>query len=174
MVNSLGTLQNEWAGAQVLSSFDTHLAPYVCEDRLGYVSVRQVPQEFIYNLNIPSRWGTQIPFANPTFDWTCPNDLRDQMSRIDGEEILFAHGELQAGMGLINRIYIEAMQTGDAHGRVFIFPTSTYNITYNFPWDSDNAIRLFEMAVRYGLPYSQSFLSSDMQPNWVRSMRCHS
>ncbi len=172
MVNFLGTLQNEWAGAQAFSSFDTYLAPYVRKDRLDYASVRQALQEFIYNLNVPSRWGTQTPFTNLTFDWVCPDDLRDQVPRIGGEEMPFAYGELQAEMDLINRAYIEVMQAGDAHGRVFTFPIPTYNITHDFPWDSDNATRLFEMTARYGLPYFQNFLNSDMQPNQVRSMCC--
>lgn len=133
MVNFLGTLQNEWAGAQAFSSFDTYLAPYVRKDRLDYASVRQALQEFIYNLNVPSRWGTQTPFTNLTFDWVCPDDLRDQVPRIGGEEMPFAYGELQAEMDLINRAYIEVMQAGDAHGRVFTFPIPTYNITHDFP-----------------------------------------
>ncbi len=172
MVNFLGTLQNEWAGAQAFSSFDTYLAPFVRKDRLGYDEVRQAIQEFIYNLNVPSRWGTQTPFTNLTFDWVCPEDLREQIPYIGGEEMPFAYGELQAEMELINRAYIEVMQAGDGLGRVFTFPIPTYNITHDFPWDSDNAERLFEMTARYGLPYFQNFLNSDMQPNQVRSMCC--
>lgn len=172
MVNFLGTLQNEWAGAQAFSSFDTYLAPYVRKDGLSYQQVRQALQEFIYNLNVPSRWGTQTPFTNLTFDWVCPEDLREQIPYIGGMEMPFAYGELQAEMDLINRAYIEVMQAGDAHGRVFTFPIPTYNITHDFPWDSDNATRLFEMTARYGLPYFQNFLNSDMQPNQVRSMCC--
>ncbi|BFN25413.1 anaerobic ribonucleoside-triphosphate reductase [Pseudomonas sp. SCT] len=172
MVNFLGTLQNEWAGAQAFSSFDTYLAPFVRKDRLGFDEVRQAIQEFIYNLNVPSRWGTQTPFTNLTFDWVCPEDLREQIPYIGGEEMPFAYGELQAEMELINRAYIEVMQAGDGLGRVFTFPIPTYNITHDFPWDSENAERLFEMTARYGLPYFQSFLNSDMQPNQVRSMCC--
>jgi ribonucleoside-triphosphate reductase len=172
MVNFLGTLQNEWAGAQAFSSFDTYLAPFVRKDRLGFGEVRQAIQEFIYNLNVPSRWGTQTPFTNLTFDWVCPEDLREQIPYIGGEEMPFAYGELQAEMELINRAYIEVMQAGDGLGRVFTFPIPTYNITHDFPWDSDNAERLFEMTARYGLPYFQNFLNSDMQPNQVRSMCC--
>jgi len=172
MVNFLGTLQNEWAGAQAFSSFDTYLAPFVRKDRLGYDEVRQAIQEFIYNLNVPSRWGTQTPFTNLTFDWVCPEDLREQIPYIGGEEMPFAYGELQAEMELINRAYIEVMQAGDGLGRVFTFPIPTYNITHDFPWDSENAERLFEMTARYGLPYFQNFLNSDMQPNQVRSMCC--
>lgn len=172
MVNFLGTLQNEWAGAQAFSSFDTYLAPYVRKDNLGFAEVRQAIQEFIYNLNVPSRWGTQTPFTNLTFDWVCPEDLREQIPYIGGMEMPFAYGELQAEMELINRAYIEVMQAGDAMGRVFTFPIPTYNITHDFPWDSENADRLFEMTARYGLPYFQNFLNSDMQPNQVRSMCC--
>ncbi|MEX6503660.1 ribonucleoside triphosphate reductase [Pseudomonas zhanjiangensis] len=172
MVNFLGTLQNEWAGAQAFSSFDTYLAPFVRKDNLGFAEVRQAIQEFIYNLNVPSRWGTQTPFTNLTFDWVCPQDLREQIPHIGGEEMPFAYGELQAEMELINRAYIEVMQAGDAMGRVFTFPIPTYNITHDFPWDSENADLLFEMTARYGLPYFQNFLNSDMQPNQVRSMCC--
>ena len=172
MVNFLGTLQNEWAGAQAFSSFDTYLAPYVRKDNLGFDEVRQAIQEFIYNLNVPSRWGTQTPFTNLTFDWVCPQDLREQIPYIGGEEMPFAYGELQAEMALINRAYIDVMMAGDGLGRVFTFPIPTYNITHDFPWDSDNATRLFDMTARYGLPYFQNFLNSDMQPNQVRSMCC--
>ncbi|HCL74786.1 ribonucleoside triphosphate reductase [Stutzerimonas nitrititolerans] len=172
MVNFLGTLQNEWAGAQAFSSFDTYLAPFVRKDNLNYGEIRQAIQEFIYNLNVPSRWGTQTPFTNLTFDWVCPEDLREQIPYIGGEEMPFAYGDLQAEMELINRAYIEVMQAGDGLGRVFTFPIPTYNITHDFPWDSENADRLFEMTARYGLPYFQNFLNSDMQPNQVRSMCC--
>ncbi len=172
MVNFLGTLQNEWAGAQAFSSFDTYLAPFVRKDDLSYGEIRQAIQEFIYNLNVPSRWGTQTPFTNLTFDWVCPEDLREQIPYIGGEEMPFAYGDLQTEMELINRAYIEVMQAGDGLGRVFTFPIPTYNITHDFPWDSENADRLFEMTARYGLPYFQNFLNSDMQPNQVRSMCC--
>ena len=172
MVNFLGTLQNEWAGAQAFSSFDTYLAPFVRKDNLGFAEIRQAIQEFIYNLNVPSRWGTQTPFTNLTFDWVCPEDLREQIPYIGGEEMPFAYGDLQAEMELINRAYIEVMQAGDGLGRVFTFPIPTYNITHDFPWDSENADRLFEMTARYGLPYFQNFLNSGMQPNQVRSMCC--
>ncbi|SEL82052.1 ribonucleoside-triphosphate reductase class III catalytic subunit [Atopomonas hussainii] len=172
MVNFLGTLQNEWAGAQAFSSFDTYLAPFVRQDGLSYAQVRQAMQEFIYNLNVPSRWGTQTPFTNLTFDWVCPEDLREQIPVIAGQEMPFSYGDLGAEMALINQAYIDVMMAGDAHGRVFTFPIPTYNITHDFPWDSDNATRLFEMTARYGLPYFQNFLNSDMQPNQVRSMCC--
>ena len=172
IVNFLGTLQNEWAGAQAFSSFDTYMAPFVRKDRLGYAQVKQYIQELIYNLNVPSRWGTQTPFTNLTFDWVCPEDLREQVPVIAGEEMPFSYGELQAEMDLINRAYIEVMTDGDAKGRVFTFPIPTYNITPDFPWESDNAGRLFAMTARYGLPYFQNFLNSELQPNMIRSMCC--
>ncbi len=172
MVNFLGTLQNEWAGAQAFSSFDTYLAPFVRKDNLSYEQIRQDIQEFIYNLNVPSRWGTQTPFTNLTFDWVCPEDLREQIPYIGGEEMPFAYGDLQEEMELINQAYIEVMQAGDGLGRVFTFPIPTYNITHDFPWDSENANRLFEMTARYGLPYFQNFLNSELEPNQVRSMCC--
>lgn len=172
MVNFLGTLQNEWAGAQAFSSFDTYLAPFIRKDNLDYATVRQCIQEFVYNLNVPSRWGTQTPFTNITFDWVCPDDLREQIPVIAGEEMPFSYGDLQAEMDLINQAYIEVMTAGDSKGRVFTFPIPTYNITRDFNWESDNALRLFEMTARYGLPYFQNFLNSDLEPNMVRSMCC--
>ncbi len=172
MVNFLGTLQNEWAGAQAFSSFDTYLAPYVRNDKLSYDEVRQHMQEFIYNLNVPSRWGTQTPFTNLTFDWVCPEDLREQVPVIAGKEMPFTYGELQEEMDMLNRAYIEVMTAGDRRGRVFTFPIPTYNITSDFPWESENAQRLFAMTAKYGLPYFQNFLNSDLSPNMVRSMCC--
>jgi len=172
IVNFLGTLQNEWAGAQAFSSFDTYLAPYVRKDALGYEQVRQCIQELIYNLNVPSRWGTQTPFTNLTFDWTCPADLAEQVPVIAGEEQPFRYGELQAEMDLINRAYIDVMTAGDARGRVFTFPIPTYNITKDFDWAHPNSEALFEMTARYGLPYFQNFLNSDLEPQMVRSMCC--
>jgi ribonucleoside-triphosphate reductase len=172
MVNFLGTLQNEWAGAQAFSSFDTYLAPFVRKDKLSYDQIRQDIQEFIYNLNVPSRWGTQTPFTNLTIDWVCPEDLREQIPYIGGVEMPFAYGDLEEEMELINQAYIEVMQAGDGLGRVFTFPIPTYNITHDFPWDSENANRLFEMTARYGLPYFQNFLNSELEPNQVRSMCC--
>ncbi len=172
MVNFLGTLQNEWAGAQAFSSFDTYLAPFVRNDGLSYDDVRQHMQEFIYNLNVPSRWGTQTPFTNLTFDWVCPEDLREQVPVIGGVEMPFTYGELQKEMDMLNRAYIEVMTAGDRRGRVFTFPIPTYNITADFPWESENAERLFAMTAKYGLPYFQNFLNSDLSPNMVRSMCC--
>lgn len=172
IVNFLGTLQNEWAGAQAFSSFDTYMAPFVRKDRLSYEEVRQSIQELIYNLNVPSRWGTQTPFTNLTFDWTCPEDLREQVPVIGGEEMPFTYGDLQPEMDIINRAYIEVMAEGDAKGRVFTFPIPTYNITPDFPWESENAERLFALTAKYGLPYFQNFLNSDLKPNMIRSMCC--
>ncbi|OGT90625.1 MAG: ribonucleoside triphosphate reductase [Gammaproteobacteria bacterium RIFOXYA12_FULL_61_12] len=172
IVNFLGTLQNEWAGAQAFSSFDTYMAPFVRKDRLGYTEVKQYVQELIYNLNVPSRWGTQTPFTNLTFDWVCPEDLREQIPVVGGEEMPFSYGDLQVEMDLINRAYIEVMTAGDAKGRVFTFPIPTYNITPDFPWESENAELLFAMTAKYGLPYFQNFLNSELTPNMVRSMCC--
>jgi ribonucleoside-triphosphate reductase (formate) len=172
IVNFLGTLQNEWAGAQAFSSFDTYMAPFIRKDKLTYREVRQCIQELIYNLNVPSRWGTQTPFTNLTFDWTCPEDLCDQVPVIAGEEMPFHYGELQPEMELINRAYIECMMAGDAKGRVFTFPIPTYNITSDFDWDHPLSELLFEMTAKYGLPYFQNFINSDLQPNMVRSMCC--
>ncbi|WP_043299574.1 ribonucleoside triphosphate reductase [Burkholderia pseudomallei] len=172
IVNFLGTLQNEWAGAQAFSSFDTYMAPFVRRDALTYAEVRQSVQELIYNLNVPSRWGTQTPFTNLTFDWICPEDLREQVPVIAGEEMPFTYGDLQPEMDMINQAYIEVMQAGDAAGRVFTFPIPTYNITADFDWHSANAERLFEMTARYGLPYFQNFINSELKPNMIRSMCC--
>ncbi len=172
IVNFLGTLQNEWAGAQAFSSFDTYLAPYVRKDALGYEQVRQCIQELIHNLNVPSRWGTQTPFTNLTFDWTCPEDLREQVPMIGGKELPWTYGELQAEMDLINQAYIDVMMQGDAKGRAFTFPIPTYNITKDFDWEHPNTERLFEMTAKYGLPYFQNFLNSDLEPRMVRSMCC--
>jgi len=172
IVNFLGTLQNEWAGAQAFSSFDTYMAPFIRKDGLSYEDVLQSIQELIYNLNVPSRWGTQTPFTNLTFDWVCPDDLKDERPIIGGEEMPFAYGELQVEMDMINRAYMEIMTKGDAKGRVFTFPIPTYNITPDFPWESENATRLFDMTAKYGLPYFQNFLNSELSPNMVRSMCC--
>ena len=172
IVNFLGTLQNEWAGAQAFSSFDTYMAPYVRNDALDYASVKQYIQELIYNLNVPSRWGTQTPFTNLTFDWVCPEDLRHEVPLIAGVEMAYTYASLQPEMDMINRAYIEVMMAGDAKGRVFTFPIPTYNITADFVWDSPNADRLFEMTARYGLPYFQNFINSELKPSMIRSMCC--
>ncbi len=172
MVNFLGTLQNEWAGAQAFSSTDTYLAPFVRVDHLSYEQVKQEMQGFVYNMNVPSRWGTQTPFSNLTFDWTCPEDIRDDVPLVGGKPVDFTYGDLQEEMDMINRAFIEVMTEGDSHGRVFTFPIPTYNITKDFPWDSPNTDRMFEMTAKYGLPYFQNFVNSDLEPNMVRSMCC--
>lgn len=172
IVNFLGALQNEWAGAQALSSFDTYMAPYVRNDNLRYEDIVQAMQEFVFNLNVPSRWGTQTPFTNLTFDWVCPEDLREQTPVIGDEEMDFLYSDLQAEMDLINQAFIEVMTRGDAKGRIFTFPIPTYNITEDFPWESENAERLFDMTAKYGLPYFQNFLNSELKPGQIRSMCC--
>ena len=172
MVNFLGTLQNEWAGAQAFSSADTYLAPFVRVDNLSYEEVKQEMQGFIYNMNVPSRWGTQTPFSNLTFDWVCPEDIRDDVPLVGGEPVDFTYGDLQPEMDMINRAFMEVMTEGDAKGRVFTFPIPTYNITPDFPWESENAERLFEMTAKYGLPYFQNFVNSELEPHMVRSMCC--
>lgn len=172
IVNFLGTMQNEWAGAQAFSSFDTYMAPYIRKDNLPYEEVLQSIQELIYNLNVPSRWGTQTPFTNLTFDWVCPEDLRNQHPVIAGEEQPFTYGELKPEMDMINRAYIEVMMKGDSKDRVFTFPIPTYNITKDFDWDSPNTLLLFRMTAKYGLPYFQNFINSDLKPNMIRSMCC--
>jgi len=172
MVNFLGTLQNEWAGAQAFSSMDTYLAPFVRVDKLTYEEVKQGIQEFIYNLNVPSRWGTQTPFTNLTFDWVCPEDLKKQIPLVGGKEVDFTYGDLKKEMDMINRAYIEVMISGDEKGRPFTFPIPTYNITADFPWDDDNTDLMFEMAAKYGLPYFQNFINSSLKPNMIRSMCC--
>jgi ribonucleoside-triphosphate reductase (formate) len=172
IVNFLGTLQNEWAGAQAFSSFDTYMAPFVRKDAMSYDAVRQCIQELIYNLNVPSRWGTQTPFTNLTFDWNCPEDLRESVPVIAGCEMPFTYGDLQPEMDMINRAYIEVMTKGDAKGRVFTFPIPTYNITSDFDWDHPNCDALFGMTAKYGLPYFQNFVNSELKPNMIRSMCC--
>lgn len=195
MVNFLGTLQNEWAGAQAFSSFDTYLAPYVRKhadelreelkdmiknpleleeyiEKKTYKYVYDCIQTFVFNLNVPSRWGTQTPFTNITLDWNCPEDLKDRRLLLGGEPYQYTFGELTKEMDMINRAYIEVMLRGDAKGRVFTFPIPTYNITPDFDWYGPNTDLLFEMTAKYGLPYFQNFLNSDLKPNHIRSMCC--
>ena len=172
IVNFLGTLQNEWAGAQAFSSFDTYMAPFVRLDDMTYGQVKQCMQELIFNLNVPSRWGTQTPFTNLTFDWTCPADLADEHPLIGDDVCDFAYGDLQAEMDLINRAFMEVMTEGDAEGRVFTFPIPTYNITRDFDWDAPNTELLFTMTAKYGLPYFQNFINSELDPGMIRSMCC--
>lgn len=172
MVNFMGTLQNEWAGAQAFSSVDTYLAPYIRKDKLTYKQVYQSIQELIYNLNVPSRWGSQTPFTNFTFDWVCPEDLRATHPIIAGEEQEFTYGELQEEMHMINKAYMEVMMQGDIKGRPFTFPIPTYNMTPDFPWEDENTELLFEMTAKYGLPYFQNFINSVLKPGQIRSMCC--
>lgn len=172
IVNFLGTLQNEWAGAQAFSSFDTYMAPFVRLDNMTYPEVYQCMQELIYNLNVPSRWGTQTPFTNLTFDLTCPADLRDEVPLVGGELCDFTYGDLAEEMAMINRAYMEVMTAGDAEGRVFTFPIPTYNMTKDFDWDSEESTRLFAMTAKYGLPYFQNFINSELDPGMIRSMCC--
>ncbi len=172
MVNFMGTLQNEWAGAQAFSSVDTYLAPYIRVDNLSYEQVEQSFQELIYNLNVPSRWGSQTPFTNFTFDWVCPEDLRDKHPLIAGVEQPFTYGDLKPEMDMINRAYINVMMKGDIKGRPFTFPIPTYNMTPDFPWEDENTELLFEMTAKYGLPYFQNFINSTLKPGQIRSMCC--
>ena len=172
MVNFLGTLQNEWAGAQAFSSFDTYLAPFVRKDDLTFKQVKQAIQQFVFNLNVPSRWGTQTPFSNITLDWVCPADMKKKQPIIGGEIQNFTYGDCQKEMDMINRAFIEVMTHGDRNGRVFTFPIPTYNITKDFDWDNENAQALFEMAAKFGTPYFQNFINSPLNPSDVRSMCC--
>ncbi|MBQ9441009.1 MAG: ribonucleoside triphosphate reductase [Alphaproteobacteria bacterium] len=172
VVNFIGTLQNEWAGAQAFSSFDTYMAPYVRKDNMSYDQVYQQMQYFIFNMNVPTRWGTQTPFSNVTFDWVCPDGVKQDRPIIGNEEMDFTYGELQKEMNMINKAFIEVMTAGDASGRVFTFPIPTYNITKDFDWDGENADLLFEMTAKYGVPYFQNFVNSDLSPNMIRSMCC--
>ncbi len=198
MVNFLGTLQNEWAGAQAFSSFDTYLAPFVKKyelelradmERYGamfvddgareryiadkvYEYVYQNIQSFVFNLNIPSRWGTQTPFTNITLDWDCPADMREKRLLVGGTPFEYTFGELQPEMDIINRAFIAVMSKGDAKGRTFTFPIPTYNITKDFDWESPKNLPLFEMTAKYGTPYFQNFVNSDLNPSDVRSMCC--
>ena len=198
MVNFLGTLQNEWAGAQAFSSFDTYMAPFVKKyelelredimregmsfpsaeamenyiNRKVYQHVFQNIQSFVFNLNIPSRWGTQTPFTNITLDWDCPEDLKNKHLLLGGKEFPYAFGELQKEMNIINSAFIEVMTTGDCKGRTFTFPIPTYNITKDFDWNDPKNLPMFEMTAKYGTPYFQNFINSDLNPGDVRSMCC--
>ncbi len=172
MVNFLGVLQNEWAGAQALSSFDTYIAPFIRKDGLEEREVKQCIQSFLFGVNTPSRWGSQAPFTNITLDWVCPPDLRDKEAVVGGRGAGFTYGDCQAEMDLLNKVFIELMLEGDAMGRGFAYPIPTYNITKDFDWESPNARLLFEMTAKYGTPYFQNFISSDLDPGDVRSMCC--
>jgi ribonucleoside-triphosphate reductase len=172
MVNFWGILQNEWAGAQAFSSFDTYLAPFVRADNLTYKQVKQNIQKFMFNIAAPSRWGAQTPFTNLTFDWTVPEDLKNDPVIIGGKLQETTYSDYQKEMDMINRAFIEVTIEGDNVGRVFTFPIPTYNITKDFNWDSSNANLLFEMTAKYGLPYFQNFINSELKPTDVRSMCC--
>ena len=173
MVNFLGIMQNEWAGAQAFSSFDTYLAPFVKVDNLNQKEVKQCVQSFIYGVNTPSRWGTQAPFSNVTLDWVCPADLADQPAIVGGKEMDFTYGDCQKEMDMVNKAFIEIMIEGDANGRGFQYPIPTYSITKNFDWsETENNKLLFEMTAKYGTPYFSNYINSDMEPSDVRSMCC--
>ena len=172
MVNFLGTLQNEFAGAQAFSSVDTYLAPYVRLDKMSYADVKNSMQTLVFNCSVPCRWGTQTPFINFTFDWTCPKDLREQRPFVGKKQVDFTYGDLQAEMDMINKAFLEVMTEGDAQGRPFTFPIPTYNITDDFPWEHPNVKPLFDLAAKYGIPNFQNFLNSDLNPTDVRSMCC--
>lgn len=172
MVNFLGTLQNEFAGAQAFSSVDTYLAPYVRIDKMTYADVKNSMQTLIFNCAVPCRWGTQTPFINFTFDWTCPEDLKHQRPFVGNKQVDFTYGDLQPEMDMINKAFIEVMTEGDAQGRPFTFPIPTYNITNDFPWEHPNVKPLFDLAAKYGIPNFQNFLNSDLNPTDVRSMCC--
>ncbi len=173
MVNFLGIMQNEWAGAQAFSSFDTYLAPFVKADNLNYDQVKKCIESFIYGVNTPSRWGTQAPFSNITLDWTVPNDLAELNAIVGGKEMDFKYKDCKAEMDLVNRAFIETMIEGDAHGRGFQYPIPTYSITRDFDWsETENNKLLFEMTSKYGTPYFSNYINSDMEPSDIRSMCC--
>ncbi len=173
MVNFLGILQNEWAGAQAFSSFDTYLAPFVKADNLSYAEVKQGIQSFVYGVNTPSRWGTQAPFTNITLDWTVPNDLAELNAIVGGKEQNFKYKDCQKEMDMVNKAFIEIMVEGDANGRGFQYPIPTYSITKDFDWsETENNKLLFEMTAKYGTPYFSNYINSDMEPSDVRSMCC--
>ena len=173
MVNFLGIMQNEWAGAQAFSSFDTYLAPFVKVDNLSYKEVKQCVESFVFGVNTPSRWGTQAPFSNITLDWVVPPDLADLPCIVGGKELDFCYRDCQKEMDMVNKAFIEVMIEGDANGRGFQYPIPTYSITKNFDWsDTENNRLLFEMTSKYGTPYFSNYINSDMEPSDVRSMCC--
>ena len=173
MVNFLGIMQNEWAGAQAFSSFDTYLAPFVKVDNLRYYEVKKCIESFIFGVNTPSRWGTQAPFSNVTLDWTVPEDLKNLPAIVGGKEMDFTYGDCKKEMDMVNKAFIEIMIEGDANGRGFQYPIPTYSITKNFDWsETENNRLLFEMTAKYGTPYFSNYINSDMEPSDVRSMCC--
>jgi len=172
IANFIGTLQNEWAGAQAFNSIDTYLAPFVRKDSLSYHQIKQAVQKFVFNLNITSRWGGQSPFSNLTFDWTVPEDLKKEPVIFGGKLLNETYAGYQKEMDLINKAFIEVLSEGDMSRRPFTFPIPTYNLTKDFDWDSENSNLLFEMTAKYGLPYFSNFINSDLNPSDVRSMCC--
>jgi len=172
MVNFIGCLQMEFAGAQAFSSVDTLLAPFVKIDSLDYKQVKQCMQELVYSLNVPSRWGSQYPFSNLTFDWVVPEDMKDEKAIVGGVPHEFTYGECQKEMDIINKAFLEVMREGDANGRIFTFPIPTYNITKDFDWESDNANVLFKVTAKYGTPYFQNYIGSNLDPKSIRAMCC--
>ena len=173
MVNFLGIMQNEWAGAQAFSSFDTYLAPFVKVDNLTYDQVKKSIESFVYGANTPSRWGTQAPFSNITLDWTVPDDLKDEPAIVGGQQMDFTYGDCKAEMDMVNKAFIEIMLEGDANGRGFQYPIPTYSITRDFDWsETENNKLLFKMAAKYGTPYFSNYVNSDMSPSDIRSMCC--
>ncbi len=173
MVNFLGIMQNEWAGAQAFSSFDTYLAPFVKTDNLSYDQVKKCIESFVYGVNTPSRWGTQAPFSNITLDWVCPPDMIDKPAIVGGKEQDFTYGDCKKEMDMVNKAFIEIMIEGDVNGRGFQYPIPTYSITRDFDWsDTENNRLLFEMTSKYGIPYFSNYINSDMEPSDVRSMCC--
>ena len=172
MVNFIGTLQNEWAGAQAFNSIDTYLAPFVRKDKLNYQEIKQAIQKFVFNLNIASRWGGQSPFTNLTLDWTVPDDLKKQPVVLGGKLLEETYDDYQKEMNLINKAFIEVLTEGDMTGRPFTFPIPTYNLTRDFDWETENARLLLEMTAKYGLPYYSNFINSDLNPSDIRSMCC--
>jgi len=172
VVNFIGVLQNEWAGAQAFSSFDTYLAPFVRADKLNYKQIKQCIQEYVYGMNITSRWGGQTPFSNITLDWTIPEDIKSDPVIVGGKTLDTVYADYQDEMNLINKSFIEVMTKGDMRGRVFTWPIPTYNITKNLEWNNENLDLMFEMTSKYGLPYFQNFIKSDLRPSDVRAMCC--
>ena len=173
MVNFLGIMQNEWAGAQAFSSFDTYLAPFVKADNLSYTEVKKCIESFVYGVNTPSRWGTQAPFSNITLDWTVPDDLAELPAIVGGKDMDFKYKDCKKEMDMVNKAFIETMIEGDANGRGFQYPIPTYSITKEFDWsDTENNRLLFEMTSKYGTPYFSNYINSDMKPSDIRSMCC--
>lgn len=172
MVNYIGCLQMEFAGAQAFSSVDTLLAPFIKTDGLTFKETKQCIQQLVFSLNIPSRWGSQYPFSNLTFDWTVPEDMKDKQAIVGGKKQDFTYADCQKEMDMINKAFLEVMLQGDAKGRIFTFPIPTYNLTKNFDWDSDNANLLFEATAKYGLPYFQNYVGSNLDPKSIRAMCC--